>query len=185
MNNNELEEKINIYLDLKHRINSYLKIQQKFDSPIDESKVSEWNEEYSLVKTFLKNYPVDEPRREKIIDDLFSNLTNFKSSIENLKNQNNASSGLSISQGLGNGGELFKKLSRQLRSTIYLRSGSVIGFEDLKSTTVSMDKVEYDHFLTFLNSEITQLAGYEFDGIYSFMQYYNDFEQRVLKSFDL
>lgn len=174
----EIKNKLEEYLVIRHKLNlRNLSLSNEEAESLISKKLG--------LSFFFQNIEITNEQISEKKEALINNLTNLKDSIEKLS-RTNPNEGLSRSQFFGNGGiELFKRLCRDMLHIICSKYNGGFGYVDLKITQNVNDLISYDSFINFLNLEIRILSNYECEDFYSFVQYYTDFENRILSNFTL
>ncbi|MBA9072607.1 hypothetical protein GGR22_000733 [Flavobacterium gossypii] len=174
----EIRNKLDEYLVIRNRLNV-------INLNLSNEEAENLNSKILGLRHLFQNKDISNEQVLEKKEALINNLTNLKDSIEKLS-RTNPNEGLSRSQFFGNGGiELFKRLCRDMLHIICSKYNGGFGYVDLKITQNVNDLISYDSFINFLNLEIRILSNYECEDFYSFVQYYTDFENRILSNFTL
>lgn len=171
-------EKLREFLILKHNLNTN-------SSNFSYDDLNSMNQNYQDLKTEFKNKEISKIQIFDKKEALITNFISLKNSIEKLA-KSKPNENLKKDQNFNTGGnELFKRVARELQHIICSRFNGNFGYNDIVTSSTLNNSITYLSMINFINEEVSILTNFEFDSFYSFVQYYVDFENRIIRNFQL
>lgn len=174
----KIKENLSEFLRLKHNLNNNA---ENFTN----DEITSMHQNYMNLKDNFKKNEISKNQIDEKNEALISNFISLKNSIEKLMREK-PNENLSKNQNFVNGGnEFFKRIARDIQHIICSRFNGNFGYGDLVTTSIQNNSITYLSMINFINYEVLILVENQFDNFYSFVQYYVDFENRIITNFQL